>query len=351
MNYLDIKLNNKYYVQRTEHSKIIEFDEENKKNNKYNSYDELPKDIQEEIIKVLEIRKNPKKHFAYVIEPRTFNAAITFYNELGVKNLFIPETIDGFNVTELRKIEEMDEEPIERIIIPDSVNNLGESLCAGNHSLQEVILSPNITKISKGCFIGCINLSKINLENVELIGSSAFYACQSLTTLNLNKLKLIEPNGLQNCKNIEELNMPEIKGLYGSALSDNDKLQKITLGEKLKYIGQNVFRNCLLLDNVHLPSNITYIKEGTFENCKNLKTITLPDKLENIEMCAFGLSGLEGTITFPETLRSIGAYAFAGCPIKKINICKTTNFKDNSFSIDKNDIFVYNADKIIEEER
>lgn len=349
MHYLDIRLNGKYYVQRTEFNKIIEFDEKNKRNRSYDSITELPKEVKIEIENILEMRNNPLRYFeCHVNNNGTYNISFT-NNELDIKNLFIPAYIGGIKVTKFSNLDCITRNKIERLILPDTITEIGEGLCAGNSTLREVILSKNIKKISNNAFVNCKKLEKINLENVENLGTNSFYNCESLIELNLDKLAILGPNSLRNCINIIQLNLPNIKGIYNNALSDNDNLQTVNFGTNLIYMGIEIFRNCISLDNVYIPEGIIDIKDGMFENCKKLNTIHIPNTVTKIGTAAFSLTNLSGVFKIPLNVKVIDEYAFTGCDFEAINIPHDTTFKKTSFSIEKERIKVYNKDIEIDE--
>ena len=65
--------------------------------------------------------------------------------------------------------------------MPDSVETIED--CAFDYcsSLENVVLSKNLTEISNGLFAECEKLTKITLPNsIKRIGDSAFISCVSL---------------------------------------------------------------------------------------------------------------------------------------------------------------------------
>ncbi len=100
---------------------------------------------------------------------------------------------------------------IENIILPDTLEEMGEMVFYGCASLKSVNISGLVTEISKGAFIGC--------ENLKITVPSA------VTAINREAFK--------NCTNL-----------------------KITLSEGLLYIGCIAFHNC------------TYLKDFIFEGTR-----------------------------------------------------------------------------------
>ena len=108
-----------------------------------------------------------------------------------------------------------------------------------------------------------------------------------------------------------------LKGVF----SDCKLLEKITIPESVRYIGNNTFSNCEKLEYISLPDEIDEIPNEAFKNCTNLKSIKLPKGLKRIQSYAFsGCSNLIN-IEFPSGLEKIGMKAFSSCKkIKEINL-------------------------------
>ncbi len=71
---------------------------------------------------------------------------------------------------------------INRVEIPDNVENLGKMVFMKCTGLREVIIPQYIKKISEGLFFQCTQLEKINLpQYVETLGKDAFTNCSTWT--------------------------------------------------------------------------------------------------------------------------------------------------------------------------
>ncbi len=134
----------------------------------------------------------------------------------------VPEKIGGVSVTAIEKYAFSPEakyikdehrenrKAITKVILPDSVTEIGEFAfldCGSLESIdlpeklseisnnmleltgiKEIVISGNVQKIGALAFIGCLNLKKVVLcEGVEEIGSGAFYDCEVLETVELPK--------------------------------------------------------------------------------------------------------------------------------------------------------------------
>ncbi len=87
-------------------------------------------------------------------------------------------------------------------------------------------------------------------------------------------------------------------------------------------IGAALFKNCIALADVTLPSTVTTIGSEAFLSCTALQKITLPDTLQSIGASAFAYSGLT-EVNLPGC--TIGNAAFYGCAsLKNVTIGEGT---------------------------
>ena len=74
-----------------------------------------------------------------------------------------------------------------RVILPDSVTDVGERAFAGCSSLQSVTLSKNMYRIANSAFMDCASLSYVDIPgNIKIIEENAFYQCSSLYNVHLS---------------------------------------------------------------------------------------------------------------------------------------------------------------------
>lgn len=93
---------------------------------------------------------------------------------------------DGFIITEIDTVEE-----IQRIKQVDFSKFTGRQLGAFMFSqtgVKEIILPDTIEEIGEGCFYGCLFLKKVILpKKIKIIPSSLFYNCASLEEVHLHE--------------------------------------------------------------------------------------------------------------------------------------------------------------------
>lgn len=332
MDYINIKIGNERYIQRTEYSKIVIINDNGSKYS-INNLNELPPFQQLIINTLLDVEKSPRKYFNY----EEYNGEIFIMEYYGnLKHLVIPREIDGKKVTELGSIF-CENETLETIIFPDTIKNISRNICYDMRNLKFVQLSTNIKNIPPLAFFNCNHLKYINLENLEKIENYGFNNCDELETINLEKIKSIEVNAFAECKKLKTINIPNIEKLAESAFSYCENIEEVALGNKLSVINRYSFCGCKNLSKIDFPNNLLEINNSAFYNCPNLKQINFPNTLIKIGDYAFADTNVP-EIIFPETLTHIGKCAFAKQDIKNIKISKDTKYEEDTFFISSKEI-------------
>ena len=191
-------------------------------------------------------------------------------------------------------------------------------------ALEEVILPTTIKEVQPAAFFECVQLNKINLENVETIHNQAFYNNVLLKKVDLSSANEIKPKAFSNAKSLEEVKLSNnIKYIGESAFEDTEKLKKIDL-KNVKTIDNRAFKNSGL-ETIDLK-NVTKISENAFENVKFTKLTLL--KFNNkisIGKQAFKNAEFKSNaeIDFNNQESTIGNEAFYG--IKNVEQIKNGN--------------------------
>ena len=283
------------------------------------------------------------------IETRTFNRCISL-TKIDMKNV---KSIGYYAFYECNSLTEVD--------MPN-VTSIGNTAFAQCSSLTEVDM-PNVTNIEPSAFWGCISLEKTDMTNVEKIESRAFDGCSSLTEVDMPNVVNIEGRAFSGCSGLIEVYMPNVKSIgeyafegcssatklimpatleisqestfdgltnleeivlvgngdipnysdstiynhYTPWYKSREKLKDIKIGEGIKSIGANTFRDCIALESVDMP-NVTSIGSAAFWNCSSLTEVNMPNVI------------------------SIGAHAFRNCSsLTEVNIPNVTSIGANAF--------------------
>ena len=121
--------------------------------------------------------------------------------------LVIPYKINGVEITQLQgniisftSVLNGATDKITKVILPNSINNIGVASFYGCTALTEINIPDSVTNIQNHAFNGCTSLESINISNnVTNIGLVAFNGCTSLETIKIpNSVTSIGDNSFDN---------------------------------------------------------------------------------------------------------------------------------------------------------
>ena len=232
------------------------------------------------------------------------------------------------------------------IIIPDSVEYIGNSQFYNMDGLTSVFISKNVKTIEENAFSGCLKLenvvfeedsvlteiksgafgsytkiSSINLpKSLEKIGSNAFSGCQTLTSITLhNNIASIGYSAFFGCISLCDVYFDgNIEGWMNITFGD-ERSNPVYSSNKI--FMKNDDNEYYEVNEIQIPSNIDTINNFTFSGFNFIENISLPDNIITIGDGAFReCSGLT-SINFSNNLKTIGESAFYKCiNLEKIEI-------------------------------
>jgi len=202
-----------------------------------------------------------------------------------------------------------------KVVVPSTINTLGNYAFAENGNLQEVDLSSTaLTAIPTSCFQNSYHLKKIKLPSTVIaIANGAFYGCYELDNITLPSTVTSLGNTCFYATSIKKLTIPSLVTDVGDYMLENSNVEEVTFLPTNLTLGYDMFKDCHKLNKVTLPSALTEISESCFENCYNLSDINLPNTIELIGQNAFAFTNLS-EITLGNNLTEIGDRAFYNCP-------------------------------------
>ena len=271
--------------------------------------------------------------------------SITDYDISCGTDVVIPETIDGYTVTE--------------IISGTYDMNKGYIGSFANKGITSVTMPDTITKIGSMSFNGN-NLSFLKLsKNLESIGDEAFTSCGLINLELPKKLKSIGHNAFQN-NYLTEIDIPDsVTDLAGGSFTNNkatgdnayiyDKNSDGSTNYEIleSYAGSSV-------DDAIIPESVKTIKSYSFRHVSG-NILNIPSTVKKVDFNAFyqshaqkiilneGLKTIDANgffdeiflteITIPSTVESIGTNAFARENYNSITSIKTININKKEGSI------------------
>ena len=246
------------------------------------------------------------------------------------------EIVEGFT----------DKKNIEKVILPDSVKEIGQYAFSGCINLKKINLPKSLKRIWNGAFMGCESLEKITInKKLKQIDEFAFSSCTGFKSIKVAKgnKKFTIYKGALCSKNMKKLyvypvarksrtkyTIPKsIKVVDVCAFYKNKYLKKIVIEGRVSG-REGAFSECESLKKVIFKK--AYKRMVDFSNCKNLKKVILAEGTKRIGDEQFsGCVNLE-TINFPSTLKRIDRYAFKGCEkIVKPEFADTVTVDEEAF--------------------
>ena len=245
-----------------------------------------------------------------------------------------------------------DAEKTDTVIIPETVQKIGNYVFMNCEKIKNINLPANLKSIGKTCFQGCISLTGLFIpQSVESIGGGIFGDCDALQSVEIedennnfifkdgilydvkngilvsavNSLipekvivdectKTIDYSAFADCNNLYEIEIPQgVVNIGEKAFARLDNLKNIDIPDSVTNITTLAFYRCNGLVSVQVPGSVTAIKNGTFRECNNLKKVILNEGVAKIEGSAFVFCSSLEQIKLPQSLMSIGSGAFDNC--------------------------------------
>lgn len=249
-------------------------------------------------------------------------AVITRYIGSG-SEITVPETIDGFTVTEIADYafsandpyirncsnSIIDKNQIVSVTLPSSVNKIGIFSFAFNSSMQTLNLPEGITEIPYAAVCNATSLESMKLPaSAKRIGPSAFFNCISLIEIEMNGITEIGDfsfcySGLLN------VDLPQSLEKIGNyAFGYSQELTSVIIPDSVTQLGYCSFSDCYALENVKLSNSVSIISFACFYDC-DIKNLVIPDSVVEVDEQAFAACALE-SLVLSSNLKNIGADAF-----------------------------------------
>ncbi|MDR2967568.1 MAG: leucine-rich repeat protein [Methanobacteriaceae archaeon] len=124
--------------------------------------------------------------------------------------------------------------------VPHGVTAIGILAFSQQSTLTKIILPEGVTEL-QGLFFNCTNLEKIILpESLENIPNNTFSGCVSLKSIDLPKnLKFLGEMAFHNCKSLTSIEIPpKVEYLETLAFMDCDNLKTISYYDQTKIKGE-----------------------------------------------------------------------------------------------------------------
>lgn len=250
---------------------------------------------------------------------------------------------------------------LKQVTIPDSVINMNSAFreC---ENLQQISLSNNLSEINSYAFYKCQSLIEITIsQNIKKIYDGAFADCSRLKKVTFcRNTECDSGDPFEECVGLEEIvgyddsyaeKYANNKGISFTSLGAktiqikigdtvtanvtgdtmtimgngktydyfdlwdgiNSSIKYITIDDGVTYLGDSLFYDFNILENIKLPESLEQIGEYTFKNCTSLTNLILPDSITEIAGETFSNCVSLGKVTLPKNLTLLGNGVFENC--------------------------------------
>ncbi len=173
------------------------------------------------------------------------------------------------------------------LIIPSSVTEIGYRAFEDCRGLTEVTIGNSVKTIGDYAFSGCTGLTEVTIPNsVKTIGAWAFFGCSfSLTSVVIgNSVETIGDYAFAGCSGLKSVTIPNSVTEIGGSAFARCGLTEVTIPNSVTTIGDYAFSRCTGLTEVSIPNSVTYIGSSAFENCYVLTDVTFEDGIEPVAL-------------------------------------------------------------------
>lgn len=188
----------------------------------------------------------------------------------------------------------------------------------GSRLLQRIVMSDSLLNIGHAAFAECPQIYNITLpKKITVLADSLFYKCTSLVSVEMtDKVKIIKASAFSNCTSLNMTTLPsKLESLGNLAFTRCDGLDHVVLPKSIKTMGTQVFLQCTGLKSVSFEEGIglTRLPSNTFQKCTKLTEITLAPTMKTIDENAFSGCTALTQLILDEGIEAIGANAFSSC--------------------------------------
>lgn len=215
--------------------------------------------------------------------------------------------------------------PVEKIVIGDTVKSIPKNAFYTCRSVIEVTIGKSVSTIEGSVFRGCENLKTIyfNAENLNMSSSGHWLYDAPVEKIVIgDNVKFISEYVFYNCRNLVEVIIPNsVTSIGKSAFESCTNLEEIAIPNSVISIGEMAFKGCNILTGVNIGNSVTNIGKSAFENCGSLFEVTLPNSVTTIGERAFYNCNSLKEIAIPPSVTSIEGASFSNCNnLHEVNI-------------------------------
>ena len=179
---------------------------------------------------------------------------------------------------------------VKTMVIPATVTSIGSHFLRECKSIERVIVNASDTSLDNAEFYLCTSLKYVDMSNSKIttFGNTGhnFFGCSSLEEILLPpQLEKISSKAFEGCRSLTSFIMPDtVTRLEGRALHACSNIKTLKLSANLEYIGSNCIQGLAITELV-LPHTIKTLASHSIPQNGSLKIMYLPeiDESESID--------------------------------------------------------------------
>ena len=247
----------------------------------------------------------------------TYNKSVLLYTN-ATGHYKVPETVTKMYQNCLRWTQ------IKTIEMPPNVQSYGQRWFAQSN-ITEIIIPPSATALPRYSFDRCVNLKSVTLsDTITTLNEYCFYMCKSLETIELANVKTIENWVFKDCIKLGDVSLPSTLKKFGQGVFSGCSSIQIDSSQNSQFY---IIDGMLFSDSkttlteffgtqkdIVIPAFATTIGAGVFLG-KNIESVRFKPRTNSIfiGLQSFYLSTIK-TIKFPETILDMSEECFSSCP-------------------------------------
>lgn len=224
------------------------------------------------------------------------------------------------------------------ITFPNTITNIGQYAFFNCINLDSISIPSSVTSVGTGAFTWCDNLVYIYInsnaivnhnvtnyfgrqvkeyvlgDSITSIGESAFNSCDNLTSITIGcNVSYIHYTAFYHCDKLTSLtiNSEEALNNYLDDIIGKDKLTNCVIGDSIKWIRDNLFRNYSNLASITIPNSVTEVGKFAFYGCNSLP---IENNIRYADTYAIeAIDKTQTEYTLKRNTRFIGESAFQNC--------------------------------------
>ena len=209
------------------------------------------------------------------------------------------------------------------VTIPNSVTSIGNNAFSGCTGLTSITIPNSVISIGNSAFNGCRGLTSVTIpDSVTSIGYYAFSRCSGLTSVTIGRaVESIEYCAFAGDSNLTTVYFNADSCIYSGSYNYNNNngyhyvfdecgISTLIIGNNVKIIPSNAFRQCSTLTSVTIGNSVTSIGDYAFADCTGLTSVPIFSVTSIGDYAFIRCSGLTSATL---SAYSIGKGAFADC--------------------------------------